>query len=92
MYSSSSWHTNQKGTLKVPVAGALAGAGFLRLVSATTDTINVIVDTGSSFMITDLRSANGVLVPGRRLHPSATLADGDHIRICGYEFTFELQR
>jgi hypothetical protein len=92
MYLSSSWHTNQKGTLKVPVAGALAGAGFLRLVSATTDTINVIVDTGSSFMITDLRSANGVLVQGRRLHPSATLADGDHIRICGHEFTFELQR
>jgi pSer/pThr/pTyr-binding forkhead associated (FHA) protein len=61
-------------------------------VSATTDTINVIVDTGSSFMITDWRSANGVLVQGRRLHPSATLADGDHIRICGYEFTFELQR
>ena len=51
----------------------------------------VIVDTGSSFMITDLRSANGVLVRGRRLHPSATLADGDHIAICGYEFTFELQ-
>jgi SARP family transcriptional regulator, regulator of embCAB operon len=52
----------------------------------------VIIDTGSSFMITDLRSANGVLVQGRRLHPSAALADGDHISICGYEFTFELQR
>jgi DNA-binding SARP family transcriptional activator len=52
----------------------------------------VIIDTGSSFMITDLRSANGVLVQGRRLHPSAALADGDHISICGYEFTFQLQR
>jgi DNA-binding SARP family transcriptional activator len=51
----------------------------------------VIIDTGSSFMITDLRSANGVTVQGRRLHPSATLADGDHIRICGHDFTFELQ-
>jgi DNA-binding SARP family transcriptional activator len=51
----------------------------------------VIVDTGSSFMIIDLRSANGVLVQGRQLHPSATLADGDHICICGHEFTFELQ-
>ena len=51
----------------------------------------VIIDTGSSFMITDLRSANGVLVQGRRLHISATLADGDHISICGHEFTFELQ-
>ncbi|HZU46347.1 MAG TPA: BTAD domain-containing putative transcriptional regulator [Mycobacterium sp.] len=51
----------------------------------------VIIDTGSSFMIIDLRSANGVLVRGRRLDPSATLADDDHIRICGHEFTFELQ-
>jgi SARP family transcriptional regulator, regulator of embCAB operon len=51
----------------------------------------VIIDTGSSFMITDLRSANGVLVQGQRLHPSATLADGDHIGICGHEFTFEIQ-
>lgn len=51
----------------------------------------VIVDTGSNFMITDLRSANGVVVQGRRLHPSTTLANGDRIRICGYEFTFELQ-
>lgn len=51
----------------------------------------VIVDTGSSFMITDLRSANGVLVQGQRLHPSATLAEGDRIRICGHEFTFEIQ-
>ena len=52
----------------------------------------VIIDTGSSFMITDLRSANGVSVQGQRLHPSAALADGDRIRICGHEFTFELQR
>jgi SARP family transcriptional regulator, regulator of embCAB operon len=51
----------------------------------------VIIDTGSSFMITDLRSANGVLVQGRRLHPSATLVDGDHIRICGHEFIFEIR-
>jgi DNA-binding SARP family transcriptional activator len=52
----------------------------------------VIIDTGSSFMITDLRSFNGVSVQGRRLHSSAALADGDRIRICGHEFTFELQR
>jgi SARP family transcriptional regulator, regulator of embCAB operon len=51
----------------------------------------VIIDTGSSFMITDLRSANGVSVQGRRLNPSAALVDGDRIRICGYEFTFDLQ-
>jgi DNA-binding SARP family transcriptional activator len=51
----------------------------------------VIIDTGSSFVITDLRSANGVHVQGRPLSPSATLADGDHIDICGHEFTFEIQ-
>jgi DNA-binding SARP family transcriptional activator len=51
----------------------------------------VIIDTGSSFMITDLRSANGVLVQGRPLDSSATLADGDHICICGHEFTFEIE-
>jgi SARP family transcriptional regulator, regulator of embCAB operon len=52
----------------------------------------VIIDTGSSFMITDLRSANGVSVQGRPLQFSASLTDGDHISICGYEFTFELER
>jgi DNA-binding SARP family transcriptional activator len=51
----------------------------------------VIIDTGSSFVITDLRSANGVQVQDRPLCPSATLADGDHIDICGHTFTFEIQ-
>jgi len=50
----------------------------------------VIIDTGSSFVISDLRSTNGVLVGGRRIRPSATLADGDHIRIGGHEFTFQI--
>ena len=50
----------------------------------------VIIDTGSSFVISDLRSTNGVLVRGRRIRASATLADGDRIRIGGYEFTFEI--
>jgi SARP family transcriptional regulator, regulator of embCAB operon len=48
-----------------------------------------IVDTGSSFVIVDLRSANGTYVSGRRLHPSAALAEGDLIRITEYELTFE---
>lgn len=52
----------------------------------------VIVDTGSSFVITDVRSANGVHVQGRRLRPSATLADGDRIVICGHEFIVEIDR
>ena len=51
----------------------------------------VIVDTGSSFVITDLRSGNGVQVQHRRLHSSATFADGDDISICGYEFIFEIR-
>jgi pSer/pThr/pTyr-binding forkhead associated (FHA) protein len=43
-------------------------------------------------VITDLESANGVQVQRRRLRPSATLADGDHISVCGYEFAFEIQK
>ncbi|MCV7198079.1 BTAD domain-containing putative transcriptional regulator [Mycobacterium angelicum] len=50
----------------------------------------VIVDTGTSFVVTDLHSANGVDVAGQRIAPSATLADGDLIRICDHEFTFEI--
>lgn len=52
----------------------------------------VIVDTGASFVITDLQSSNGVQVQGRQLRPSATLRDGDHISICGHEFVFEIQQ
>jgi DNA-binding SARP family transcriptional activator len=50
----------------------------------------VIIDTGTSFVITDLRSANGVDVGGERIRSTATLADGDRIRICDHEFTFEI--
>jgi DNA-binding SARP family transcriptional activator len=52
----------------------------------------VIIDTGGSFVITDLGSANGVHVQHRRLRPSVTLAEGDHISICGHQFTFEIER
>jgi DNA-binding SARP family transcriptional activator len=51
----------------------------------------VIVDTGTSFVITDLRSANGVEVRRERIRTTANLADGDHIRIGDQEFTFEIQ-
>ncbi|MGB8389471.1 BTAD domain-containing putative transcriptional regulator [Mycobacterium sp.] len=51
----------------------------------------VIVDTGTGFVITDLRSTNGVEVQGRRIHPSATLTDGDHICIGSSEFIFEIR-
>jgi pSer/pThr/pTyr-binding forkhead associated (FHA) protein len=50
----------------------------------------LIIDTGSSFVITDLRSANGVEVQGRPLSPSTVLAEGDRILICDYAFTFEI--
>jgi DNA-binding SARP family transcriptional activator len=50
----------------------------------------VVIDTGGSFVISDLRSTNGVQVAGRRIRTTATLTDGDHIRIGGYEFTFAI--
>jgi SARP family transcriptional regulator, regulator of embCAB operon len=50
----------------------------------------MIVDTGNSFVITDLRSANGVHVAGNRIRGSTTLADGDRIRVGDHEFTFEI--
>jgi DNA-binding SARP family transcriptional activator len=50
----------------------------------------VIIDTGTSFVISDLRSANGVAVGGERIRGTATLADGDQIRICDHEFTFRI--
>ncbi|BBY05424.1 BTAD domain-containing putative transcriptional regulator [Mycobacterium noviomagense] len=49
-----------------------------------------IIDTGTSFMIRDLRSANGVEVQGQRIDISADLVDGDHIRIGSHEFIFEI--
>jgi DNA-binding SARP family transcriptional activator len=51
----------------------------------------VIIDTGTSFVVSDLRSANGVDVRGQRIRASVTLADGDHIRICDHEFVFEMR-
>ena len=50
----------------------------------------VVIDTGSSFVVTDLRSANGVKVAGQRIHASAMLADGDSIHISDLEFTVVL--
>lgn len=51
----------------------------------------VIIDTGTSFVITDMRSANGIEVRGERIRGTATLGDGDTIRICDHEFTFEIE-
>jgi pSer/pThr/pTyr-binding forkhead associated (FHA) protein len=41
-------------------------------------------------VITDLRSANGIDVGNERIRGTATLADGDRIRICDHEFTFSI--
>jgi FHA domain len=41
----------------------------------------VIIDTGTSYVITDLHSANDVDVRGQRIRGTATLGHGD-IRIC----------
>jgi SARP family transcriptional regulator, regulator of embCAB operon len=52
----------------------------------------VIADTGTGFVITDLRSTNGVEVGGQLIRGSATLTDGERICIGGQEFTFEIGR
>jgi len=51
----------------------------------------VVIDTGTGFVISDLRSTNGVNVAGRRIRGSATLAHGDQIRSAGHEFTFQIR-
>jgi len=51
----------------------------------------VIIDDGKTFLITDLRSANGVRVLGQRIDPSAELREGDRIRIGDQEFTLETE-
>lgn len=50
----------------------------------------VIIDTGTSYVITDLRSANGVYIGSQRVRGTATLGQGDRIRICDHEFVFEV--
>ena len=50
----------------------------------------VIVDTGSSYIVNDLRSANGVHLQNQRIIAAASLQHGDRIRICDHEFTFQI--
>jgi SARP family transcriptional regulator, regulator of embCAB operon len=52
----------------------------------------VIIDTGTSYVITDLRSANGVDVGDQQIRGTATLDDGDRVRICDHQFVFEVRR
>jgi SARP family transcriptional regulator, regulator of embCAB operon len=79
-----------------PLQAAATRIGRLRDNDIVLDDANVsrhhavIIDTGVSYIITDLRSANGVEVRHQRIHSAATLNDGDHIRICDHEFTFQI--
>lgn len=50
----------------------------------------IIIDTGTSYVINDLKSANGVHVQGQRILSATPLNEGDHIRICDHEFTFHI--
>ena len=80
-----------------PLAGASTRIGRLADNDIVLDDASVsrhhavIVDTGTSFVIADLRSANGVDVGEGRIRGTATLSDGDRIRICAHEFTFEIR-
>jgi hypothetical protein len=49
-----------------------------------------ITDTGTGFVITDLRSANGVMVQDQRIRGGVILSHGDHIQICDHLFTFDI--
>jgi len=51
----------------------------------------VIIDTGTSIVVTDLRSSNGTEFQDKRIRGAATLADGDNISIGHHKFTFEIQ-
>ena len=51
----------------------------------------VIVDTGTSFMLIDARSANGVELNHTRVRGSGPLVDGCHVRIGELDFRFEIQ-
>ena len=51
---------------------------------------NYSIKTGANYIISDLRSANGVHVQYQRIRSTATLNDGDHIRIGDHEFTFHM--
>jgi SARP family transcriptional regulator, regulator of embCAB operon len=79
-----------------PLRGAVTRIGRLsdNDIVLDDDTVSryhaVIVDTGNSFVITDLQSANGVEVADERVRGSATLTDGDRICICGHEFVLEV--
>jgi DNA-binding SARP family transcriptional activator len=80
-----------------PVKGAATRIGRLPDNDIVLDEPNVsrhhaiVIDTGTSFVITDLKSANGIQVQDQRIRGTAILADGYRIRIGRHEFIFEIQ-
>jgi DNA-binding SARP family transcriptional activator len=79
-----------------PITGAATRIGRLADNDIVLDEVDVsrhhavVSDTGISFVITDLRSANGVYVQGQRIRGSVALADGDRIGIGRREFVFKI--
>jgi SARP family transcriptional regulator, regulator of embCAB operon len=51
----------------------------------------VIIETGTNFVIVDLRSANGVRVHGERIRLPTTLNEGDYFQLGNQGFTFQRQ-
>lgn len=49
-----------------------------------------MVDTGTSYIINDLRSSNRAHLQDKRIHAAATLRDGDRVGIGDHEFTFQI--
>jgi SARP family transcriptional regulator, regulator of embCAB operon len=49
----------------------------------------LIIETGTNFVIVDLRSANGVRVHGERITLPTTLNEGDRIQLGAHELTFQ---
>jgi DNA-binding SARP family transcriptional activator len=78
-----------------PLASAATRIGRLANNDIVLDDANVsryhavIIDTGASFVISDLHSANGVHVQHQRIRVAVTLNDGDHIRIGDHDYIFE---
>ncbi len=91
-------HLREVGGRSYPVQEAATRIGRLSANDIVLDTPKVsrhhavIVDTGTSWVINDLRSSNGVQVQGERIRSATPLQDGDRIRIGEHEFTFEVSQ
>ena len=90
-------YLHEAGGPSYPLQSAATRIGRLHDNEIVLDDANVsrhhavVIDTGSNFIINDLRSSNGVHVQHQRIRSTATLNDGDNIRICDHEFTFEVK-